>query len=79
MIYEMADKHVKLTLEHKEFNYIKKLIETTLKFWGECKLEFEELPWELLGEDLQDDLNSLDKETISKLKCIGIKTFDLEL
>jgi len=67
----------------EDLKFIKKIIEHTLKFWGDCYRDIDDFPWDLYkgtedGEVIEKGLKDSEKETLKKLKEAGIETFDVE-
>lgn len=78
MIAELKKNEIIISLNNAEFETLKMIIESTLKFWSTCKDELQEFPWELFDEDLKDKVLALDKKFLGHLNAIGIETYGME-
>jgi len=68
-----------IVLADEEFEFLKSVIENTLRFWADAHNETEFFPWELFEEDsIPAEINDNAKQALNKLKFMDINTFDLE-
>ena len=71
-----------IELSEYEFESLKIVMETTLKFWSNCKKDIGDFPWELFEGstdiNIMNDWDDGEKEVYLKFKELGINTYGIE-